>query len=148
MSTNSPRPWDSTTDLLKKLLRIFGGLTSPVDSINNLLAKIIDRAEANLGVESLTYAASVELDFATFQDKTINLSGDLTLTTANLTAGSGVSIRIVCDGSNRNFNFPVGWTFIGGTVPASIDAGKTAILSLRSYGTTDADVVAGYSVES
>jgi hypothetical protein len=101
-----------------------------------------------VAVSTLTYGASVALDFdnALPVYRTISLTGDLTLTSANLGPGRQVSLRIVADGSTRSFTFP-GWTFIGGAAPASIAASKTGILSLVSYGVADADVVAAYSVE-
>lgn len=39
------------------------------------------------------------------------------------------------------------WVFIG-SKPANIAASKTAVLSLTAFGTTNADVVAAYAVQS
>ena len=148
MGANSPKPLDNDYRLLWKLLTIFGGSPRQADSTNNLLAKIVRAAEAAAtGIEVLTYAASVEVDFGTAEDKSVSLTGNIAFTSANLMAGREVSIRIVADGSTRSLSFPAGWTFIG-TEPSDIDAGKTGVLSLKSYGTTDADVVAAYAVEA
>lgn len=146
-TVNTPQPYDSTNILLTKLLRVFGGSPTPFDRINNLIAKIVERVQSSAGIESVTYAASVELDFSTNPDKTIALSGDVAFTSANLAAGESISIRIVADGSTRNLSFPADWTFLGSAAPASIAAGKVAILSLKAYGSADADVVAAYSEE-
>lgn len=148
MAVNDPKHGDSTNRLLWKLLTIFGGTPAPADGNNRLVQKLVSTASASSsGIETLTYAASVALDFSTGQDKSIALTGNITFTTAGLGAGEEISIRIVADGSLRTFTFPAGWTFIG-ALPADIAASKTGILSLKSYGTTDADVVAAYSVEA
>lgn len=101
-----------------------------------------------LGLETLTYASSVALNFATQGFATVALIGNIEFTTSNLAAVRSKTVRIVADGSTRNFTFPAGWTFVGAAAPASIDANKTAILTLSSFGTTDADVVAAYAVEA
>jgi hypothetical protein len=134
--------------LLWKLLTIFGGSPKPADGSNILLQKIVRSAEAaQAGIETLTYAASVAVDFATAEDKTITLSGNMTLTSAGLAAGREVSLRIIADGSTRSLSFPSGWTFIG-SEPTDIAANKTGVLSLKSYGSTDADIVAAWAVEA
>ena len=55
------------------------------------------------------------------------------------------TIRIIGDGSERALTFPAGWTFVGAAAPATLAADKTAILTLTSFGTTDANVVAAYA---
>jgi hypothetical protein len=97
---------------------------------------------------TLTYAASTAIDFGITDVQTVTLAGNVTFTTTNLAAGTSKTLRIIGDGSTRTFTFPAGWTFVGTGVPASIAAGKTALLSLLSYSTTDANVIAGYSVSS
>jgi hypothetical protein len=96
-------------------------------------------------VETLAYAASVEIDFDGPGVKTVSLTGDIEFTTANLGAGKAVSVRIVSDGSARTFIFPA-WTFISAE-PAATTASKTSVLSLLCYGAADADVVAAFSEE-
>lgn len=97
-------------------------------------------------VETLTYAASVELDFLNANIKEVSLTGDIEFTTANLGAGRSCSVRIEADGSTRSFTFPANWVFVG-TAPTDIASGKTGVLSLTAYGSTDATVVAAYAVE-
>jgi hypothetical protein len=148
MSQNSPKPGDTDNNLLWKLLNVFGGSPKPADGSNILLQKLVRAAEAaQAGIEALTYAASVQVDFGTAEDKTITLSGDLALTSAGLEAGREVSIRVIADGSTRTLSFPSGWTFIG-SEPSDIAANKTGVLSLKSYGSADADVVAAWAVEA
>ena len=63
-------------------------------------------------------------------------------------AGQETTFVLVADGSTRNLSFPAGWVWMAGSEPASIAANKTGILRIGSMGTTDADVVAEYSVET
>ncbi len=95
----------------------------------------------------LTYAASVVLDFDGDGFQTVTLAGVITFTTSNLAAVRSKTIRIIGDGSNRALTFPAGWKFVGSTEPTELASGKTALLALSSFGTTDADVLAAYAVE-
>lgn len=96
----------------------------------------------------LTYAASVEIDFTSTDDyRSLSLTGDVIFTTANRAAPRTRTIRILSDGSIRNFTFPA-WIFVGGSAPTSIAANKTGILSVTAFGANDTDIVAAYAVES
>lgn len=91
---------------------------------------------------------AITFDFNQEQFIDINtLQAALTIASANLAAGRWLHVRIVCDGTLRNLTFPGGWVFVGSAAPASIAASKTGLLSLRSYGTTDANVVATWLVQ-
>jgi hypothetical protein len=98
---------------------------------------------------TITYGASVSLDFASLdaQYRTISLTGDLELTTSNLANGRTLVLRLVADASQRTLTFPTDWKFLG-SKPANIAASKTGVLSLTAFGTTNADVVAAYAVQS
>lgn len=98
---------------------------------------------------ALTYGATTALDFSAIdgQARTITLAGNLELTTSNLAAGRTVVLRLLPGASQRTLTFPVDWVFIG-SKPANIAASKTAVLSLTAFGTTNADVVAAYAVQS
>jgi len=97
--------------------------------------------------ETLTYASTVNLNFKTYGGKRLALAGDVTFTSSNLGFGREMLVRIVAGGSLRILAFPAGWKFVGGSVPTSIAANKTALLRLYSFNTTDADVVGIYLVE-
>jgi len=100
-----------------------------------------------LDVESLAYAASVDLDFLEGGLKTVSLTGNIQFTTSNKASGRMLMVRIVADGSGRNYTLPAGWTFVGSAAPASIAAGKVGVLSLTCFGSNDSDVVAAYAEE-
>ena len=100
------------------------------------------------GVTTITWNGTKDtVDFSINHFQTLTLAGNDTLYSANVAAGYEVYLRIKADGSTRTLGFPSGWTFAGSAVPTTIAANKTAILYLRSYGTTDADIVAVYSVQ-
>jgi hypothetical protein len=98
---------------------------------------------------TLTYAATVDLDMTALAGafRTITLTGNITFTTSNRSAGEMVTLRIVCDSTQRTLTFPVGWRFIG-PKPANIAASKVAVLTVMLFGTADTDGVAAYGVES
>ena len=98
---------------------------------------------------AINYAASVALDMAALngQYRTISLTGDLELTTANRAAGQTLVLRLIADGTERTLTFPVGWVFVG-TKPSTIAASKTGVLSLTFFGTADTDCVAAWGVQS
>lgn len=98
----------------------------------------------------LPYAASVNLnfDYNTSVYLTLNLTGDVTFTTSNRASARAKAVRIIADGSDRNFTFPAGWVWVGLTPPATIAANKTAILSVTCFGADDTDIVATYAVEA
>ena len=64
----------------------------------------------------------------------------------NAAAGLAVVVRIIGDGSIRNLTFNASWKFVG-PKPTTLAANKIGVLSLTSFGTTDANVVAAYSAE-
>jgi len=94
--------------------------------------------------------ATRDIDFDGSANQTITLSLNTTLTTSNRATASGevkiVDVVLTCDASIRTLAFPAGWRWLT-AIPASIAANKKAILSLRSTGTSDADVIAAYVEE-
>ncbi len=95
---------------------------------------------------TLTYAATTNIDFTAANFRTETLTGNVTFTTSNLAAGRSVTIRIIGDSSTRTLTFPA-WKFVGAAAPASLAANKVAILTITSFGATDANCIAAYSAE-
>lgn len=98
-------------------------------------------------LSSVPYAGSVVLNFSGSDYLTVSLTGDIAFSTSNRASAKALAVRIIADGSDRNLSFPATWTWVGSAAPTSIAAGKTAILSVTCFGTTDADIVAAYAVE-
>jgi hypothetical protein len=71
----------------------------------------------------------------------------VTFTASNYRAGAIKTVRIIAGGSSRTLTFPNDWVFVGAK-PASIASGKTGILTVTSFGTTEADCVAAWAVQT
>ncbi len=97
--------------------------------------------------QTLPYDTTVNLDFATFGQKLINLTGDLSLTMTNQYTGRQLIVRLKSDASSHALSFPA-WRFIGASAPTSLAANKVALLWLWAFGSGDSDVIAQYVVES
>lgn len=101
-------------------------------------------------VATLTFAATTDIDFLSGQAapvQLLSLTGDVTITTSNLTAGQEIRVVIAADASTRNLTWPTWLAWVGAAAPASIAANKTAVLKLISTTTADAGVVAEWVVE-
>ena len=95
---------------------------------------------------TLTYAATLDLPFSAENVPylTVELTGNITFTASGYAQGRTMAVRIVGDSSLRALAFPADWVFIGGK-PADIPAGKTGILSLTCFGSTEDSVIAAYA---
>lgn len=145
-SASSSLTFDSATSTLTVAnTSVTGTLTAATANVTGTFTA----SKSELTQATLSYAATTDIDFAavTGTYQTVSLTGDVTFTTSNRAAGRSVVLRIICDGTNRNFTFPAGWKFLGVSAPASITANKTAVLSVTLFGTADSDAVCAYSVE-
>ncbi len=89
-------------------------------------------------------APAVDFKGALMLDYT--LTGDATFTVTNQGSGWKVDVLVRAGGSLRNLTFPA-WNWVGSAAPASLASGKVAILELRAFGNTAADVVARWTVQ-
>lgn len=101
-------------------------------------------------ITNATYPVSAQsgtvLDFSGDPYKTYTLAANTTFTTSNLAAGKSLTVRITGGASLWTTTFPA-WTFVGSTAPANVAIGKVGILTITSFGTTDANCVAAFSVQ-
>jgi len=97
--------------------------------------------------EALLFASNTVLNFGTFSSKRITLTGDIAFSAVGAFYGSTMTVRITCDATLRNLNWPAGWKFVGAAAPASIAANKTALLQLWAFGVNESDIIARYLVE-
>jgi hypothetical protein len=97
---------------------------------------------------TIPYAAQVTLNFATLNGsmRTITLTGALELLTSNLAAGRELQLLLVAGAAQRTLTFPAQWRFLS-AVPANVPANRECLLSLGSYGTTNAEVRAIAAVQ-
>jgi hypothetical protein len=111
-------------------------------------AKVVGTLGYQAGVTTLGTTGTINLDFAGADLRTqAALTGNVTFTASNYAAGLSLTIRVTNGSTLRTLTFPAGWKFVG-TKPADIAASKTAVLTLTSFGTVEADVVAAWAVES
>jgi hypothetical protein len=96
------------------------------------------------GLTTKTYAPTVNIDFNDSRMQTLSLTGDVSFTTSNLRPGSDIKVRIIADGTSRTFTFPAGWKIIGASSITGIAANHTGVLTVESWGTSDADVTASW----
>lgn len=117
----------------------FGAPNTPVSNI--LLQNRIAAAP-----NTTTYAATTDIDM-TKALQTVTLTGNITFTTSNKAATTGiyVTVRVVGDGSNRTLAFPGTWVWVGSVPPTTLIANKVGLLQLICFGATDADVVASWA---
>lgn len=73
-------------------------------------------------------------------------AGTVTFTGASYTAGVTVTCRVVAGAAQRTLAFPAGWVFVG-SKPTAIAANKSGILTVTSFGTTEADCIASWVVQ-
>jgi hypothetical protein len=98
-----------------------------------------------INFKSVSFASTIDVGFNDEVNfRTVSVTGNLTLTGSGYQAGRMFSMRLVCDSTARNLTFPSGWTFLG-VKPSAMTASRTGVLSLFSYGSAEADVVAAYA---
>lgn len=94
-------------------------------------------------------APTFNVDFNGKAHQVLSVEANATFTTSNRAAASNevkvVDLILTSTGA-YTFTFPA-WRWVT-AIPAGIASGKKAVLSLRSVGTADSDVVAAYAVEA
>jgi hypothetical protein len=99
------------------------------------------------GISTLTYTTNQSLSFSTNAYRILALTDNVNFTSANLTAGVALAVRVYASGGAREVYFPAGWIWLGSVAPTNLASGKYAILSATSFGTTDANVVAAWGAQ-
>jgi hypothetical protein len=105
--------------------------------------------DRTLPTGTTTYGATVTLNMSALNGlyHTITLTGDLTLASSNRATGRSVTLRLLPGASARTLGFPADWVFVG-TKPTTLAANKTGVLSVSFFGSTDADAVCAYAVQT
>lgn len=107
----------------------------------------LEDAVDNAGAEFSTEGSNaVFIDFSKDRVVTRTADGNVAFTGSNYTGGKSATVRIIASGGNRDLSFPSGWKFIS-FKPTNLLSGKTGVLSLTSFGTAEADVVAAWGFE-
>lgn len=123
----------------EKLNRLFDPALDPGDDLYGLIAAAV-RAQGG-GITTLTYAATVDIDFTEKEIQYLALTGDVTFTFSNLGISRNVRLLIACDATPRNIVWPVGVNWVGDEI-LTIGGNAYLVVELISKGTTDTDVFA------
>jgi hypothetical protein len=130
------------------LTRVAGIASNGDLDVPNLAANVVTANNIAINITTLATTGTINLDFYGAGYRTMaNITGTTTFTASNYIAGRTITVRII-NGSavtTRTINFPAGWVFVG-PEPTSIAPLKTGILTITSFGTTEADCVAAYAV--
>ena len=122
-------------------------LSAYVTSASPTFTGIVSAPNYDIGLTT-SNSDSIALNFSSETGLyTRSAAGTVTITASNYRAGSIKTVRIVAGGSSRTLNFPTNWVFVG-TKPTTISANKTGMLTVTSFGTTEADCVAAWTVQA
>ena len=138
---------NSTTGTIGTLNSTTGTINTAT-SATSTVSSILTSKNVAINVNTLSTASGTQnIDFTSEGYLTHSITGDITYTASNYAEGKSLTIRITSDGTTRNLTFPSSWVFVG-SKPTSIAASKVAILSVTSFGATEANCVAAYAVQT
>jgi hypothetical protein len=124
------------------------GTVQTLTSSTTTVSEIVATKNIAINVTTLATATGTQnLDFTSQGYLTHSITGNITYTASNYAEGKSLTIRITSDGTARNLTFPTNWVFVGAK-PTSIAASKVAVLSVTSFGATEANTVAAYAVQT
>jgi hypothetical protein len=101
-----------------------------------------------LEVVNVAYAATVNIDFASYNGKLIivgTLTGNVEFTFSNIATGRNCAIALTADSSARNITVPASARYFASSKVVS--ASKAARLSFECTGTTEASVHIGFALQ-
>ena len=124
------------------------GTVQTLTSSTATISEIATSKNIAINVATLATSSGTQLlDFTSQGYLTHSITGNITYTASNYSEGKSLTVRITSDGTARNLTFPTSWVFVG-SKPTSIAASKTAVLSVTSFGATEANSVAAYAVQT
>ena len=138
---------NSTTGTVATLNSTTGTINTAT-SATSTVSSILTSKNVAINVNTLSTASGTQnIDFTSEGYLTHSITGNITYTASNYAEGKSLTIRITSDGTTRNLTFPSSWVFVG-SKPTSIAASKVSILSVTSFGATEANTVAAYAVQT
>lgn len=96
--------------------------------------------------QTLTFGGTTTLDFNGSTYQTVVLTGSVQIEAVNMSLIKTITARFVASGSTWGMAFPGAWVFLTDP-PTELEASKTGILSLTSFGTSYSDIVAAYAAQ-
>jgi hypothetical protein len=118
-----------------------------MDSLNDVSsARILTAPNYDIQVASLA-SSSIALDFSGGTGiSTRAVNENVAFTGANYREGAIKTGGLVNGATTRSLTFPTNWVFLG-SKPTTLAASKTGVITITSFGTTEADCVAAWSVQ-
>ena len=111
------------------------------------VAGIVEADNYDIGLTTLA-SDSIAINFSGETGLyTRTAAGNIIFTASNYRVGSIKTVRIIPGAALRTLTFPAAWVFVGAK-PASVAASKVGILTITSFGTTEADCVAAWAVQA
>lgn len=104
-----------------------------------------------VSASSLSYSPVIILNFWEREYRTLLLNGNVIFGAQHHAPAKSIVVRIrnLSGTVSQNVSFPASWIFLGNPGrPSSIAPSRTAILSVTSFGTSDGDVIAAWSVQA
>ena len=126
------------------------GPTATVQSINDIVSvdssRILFAPNYDLKLTSATNPTTYNINFSSDTGLyNLTANANLTFTGNNYRVGAIKTVRIL-PSVNISIFFPAGWRFVG-VKPSILAANKVSVLTITSFGTTDALCVAGHIEE-
>lgn len=145
---NASNPPDTGAQILSKLLPVDGaGSGLDADLLDGLDSSAFLKQASIVSLTPTTGTIVIDMATADGNYLTQTLTGDPSYSLSNRIAGRTTTARILADVATRTFTFPAGWAFVG-TKPTTIVANKVGILTVTCFDTTEAGVLAAYSVQA
>lgn len=148
--TNTKKTFDFDGTIWVERVDSFKATVASPTFTGTVTTAALDVANNNIdNIKNLIHDISTTtttLDFSVDQLQTISISAATTFTSSNLAIGKSKTIKITTDATLRTLTFPA-WRFVG-KKPTDQAASKISILTITSFGTTDADCVAAFAVEA
>lgn len=123
-------------------------LTSPVIIPAGTVAQV---EKEGVSYSQLGYSAVRYLSFKEDDYRSILLSGNITFAAQHHSPAKSITVRVrnLSGTLSRSLSFPASWIFLGTQGrPSAIGPSKTGILSITSFATSDADIIAVWAVQS
>lgn len=101
--------------------------------------------------DNMPYSAVRILNFRERDYRTLLLDGNMIFGAQGHAPAKAVVVRIrnTSGVTSRNLSFPASWIFMGPAgAPSTIAPSRTGILSVTCFGTSDADVIAAWAVQT
>jgi hypothetical protein len=135
-----------TVDITKKTLVVHDGVTPGGHPVSNAPLEAVRSTTYERA--AIAFAPALVIDFKGASYQEVVVTGNVTIATTNrATSGiaRAVAVRLIPSGGPWTLTFAVGITAYGAALPASLAAGKEALLSLTSFGPTEGDTRAVFT---